>query len=263
MYTPGARQDWSVGFFHSGPPGRFCLATKPTTRRSLFMPKGICERKLTPVEDRFWDKVNKNGPIPKHRPELGSCWIWIGRRESQGYGTINSGDKRLKAHRVAWFIKHGKMPEGELMHHCDNPPCVRYGHLKDGTHTDNMRDSASKGRNGSSKKTHCPKGHPYEGDNLIINYRGRRVCKSCSRIASLNSYRRKNNKPSFEECDKLPKWIPAKLSESQVLEIRRVMDSKNHPSAPSLCVRFGVTSGTLYHIRDRRTWKHLPEEKPQ
>ena len=39
MYTPGARQGRSVGVFHSGPPGRLCLATKPTARRSLFMPR--------------------------------------------------------------------------------------------------------------------------------------------------------------------------------------------------------------------------------
>jgi hypothetical protein len=29
----------------------------------------------SPLEERFWDGVDKNGPVPPHRPELGNCWI--------------------------------------------------------------------------------------------------------------------------------------------------------------------------------------------
>ena len=85
------------------------------------------------VERRFWSKVKRG----EH------CWDWIGRKDKDGYGFFRRG----KAHRFSWTLHIGDIPEGLcVLHHCDNPACVRPGHLFLGTQEDNMKDMAKKGR---------------------------------------------------------------------------------------------------------------------
>jgi hypothetical protein len=102
------------------------------------------------LEERFWAKVNKNGPVPKHCPDLGPCWIWTARGNQCGYGLFGIGGSSncMVAHKVHWaIIAKREIPEGmELLHRCDNPPCVRLEHLRTGTHAENMADMTKKGR---------------------------------------------------------------------------------------------------------------------
>ncbi len=102
------------------------------------------------LEERFWEKVDKNGPVPAHVPELGPCWVWTSSTNGRGYGQISSGGnggRPLKAHRVAWEMENGPIPDGlDVLHKCDNPICTRASHLMLGTHLDNMRDMFTKGR---------------------------------------------------------------------------------------------------------------------
>lgn len=79
------------------------------------------------------------------------CWEWLGCFSSGGYGvyTLHGKIRRhVLAHRVAWVIANEQeIPEGMLvLHHCDNPKCVRPSHLFLGTHQDNQHDKARKGR---------------------------------------------------------------------------------------------------------------------
>jgi len=106
----------------------------------------------TPVAERFWRKVNKDGPVPAHRPELGPCWVWTDHLSS-GYGMIRlestkKGDKgqNVLCHRLAWFLETGTWPEPCALHKCDNRACVRFDHLFEGDRADNIRDMASKNR---------------------------------------------------------------------------------------------------------------------
>jgi hypothetical protein len=102
-----------------------------------------------PLAERFWAKVNKDGPVPLHRPDLGPCWLWIGAADAKGYGKVAAGAREegmQLAHRVAFFLAEGRWPEPCALHHCDNPPCVRREHLFEGTYADNMADCAAKGR---------------------------------------------------------------------------------------------------------------------
>lgn len=78
------------------------------------------------------------------------CIEWIGHRVRGGYGQVNKDGKDAYAHRVAYERQHGEIPDGlRVLHRCDNPPCCNPDHLFLGTHADNMRDKAAKGRSAS------------------------------------------------------------------------------------------------------------------
>ncbi len=96
-----------------------------------------------PLADRFWAKVDKNGPVI--RPELGPCWVWTGYIRQDGYGSIQVLDRSELAHRVSYTLNIGPLILWAL-HKCDNRPCVRPDHLFEGDATTNMRDAMGKGR---------------------------------------------------------------------------------------------------------------------
>lgn len=93
----------------------------------------------------------KPGSAPEHAPELGPCLLWAGTRLKKrgGYGTFYDDDQKLKrAHRVSWEIATETVLSADehVLHRCDNPPCVRFEHLRLGDQSDNMGDMRSKGR---------------------------------------------------------------------------------------------------------------------
>lgn len=95
-----------------------------------------------PLADRFWNKVDK---APGYGPR-GDCWRWMASLNKDGYGAIKVGGT-LGAHRVSWEFVNGEIPAGlQVLHRCDNPPCVNPAHLFTGDHVANMRDAVEKGR---------------------------------------------------------------------------------------------------------------------
>lgn len=94
----------------------------------------------------FWKYVE---PIMDDR----GCWEWRGGLGRFGYGAMNVNGKTQRAHRVAWTIHRGDVPEGLcVLHRCDNPPCVNPAHLFLGTYLDNVRDMDEKGRRKSNPR---------------------------------------------------------------------------------------------------------------
>lgn len=105
-------------------------------------PRGY--RRPTPIGDRFWQYVDRKAGD--------GCWVWTGDHHRMGYGRIwertPEGRQRIRrAHHVSFEMMVGPIPPGmNVLHRCDNPPCVRPDHLFLGTHLDNMRDMVAKGR---------------------------------------------------------------------------------------------------------------------
>lgn len=79
------------------------------------------------------------------------CWLWAGGINERGYGIIGLGTRQdgvAKAHRVAWQLFCGEIPDGlNVLHKCDTPACCRPDHLYLGTLRDNSRDAVERGRN--------------------------------------------------------------------------------------------------------------------
>ena len=99
--------------------------------------------KPRPLADRFWEKVDVGGPD--------KCWLWSACVNDYGYGMIGGDAKHnrgmLRAHRVAWELVNGAIPEGMcVLHRCDNPPCCNPKHLFLGTRASNLADMTRKGR---------------------------------------------------------------------------------------------------------------------
>lgn len=99
------------------------------------------------LEERFWPKVDKNGPIQPHMDTC--CWPWLGSIMSNGYGYLYNGEKGANqtAHHASWTIHNGPLKKGRrVLHRCDYTLCVRPDHLFEGSQRDNVLDAISKGR---------------------------------------------------------------------------------------------------------------------
>lgn len=142
--------------------------------------------KCKPLAERFWPKVDKRGPD--------ECWPWLAALHEYGYGMISVGGKKggmRRAHRIAYELEVGPIPEGlDLDHLCRNRRCVNPAHLEPVTRRENLvRGEGFVGVH--ARKTHCPQGHPYDGENLYVNDRGHRQCRTCQRQYNRESYYRR------------------------------------------------------------------------
>lgn len=94
-------------------------------------------------EQRFWQKVKKNGPVPEHKPELGGCWLWTaGINRGTGYGMfgVRHGEM-MDAHRFSYLLANGSIPEKHDVHHlCHTRHCVRPDHLEALTRSQNLAE---------------------------------------------------------------------------------------------------------------------------
>lgn len=148
-------------------------------------------------EDVFWSKVDKSGGLE-------ACWAWMGSISKKGYGMFyRASDKRwLGAHRVAYELTVGRIPEGlHIDHLCRVRNCVNPSHLEPVTPTENtLRGVGFAAQN--ARKTHCLEGHELAGDNIAIRPRGggERECKTC-RSERDRKYKSKQ-RIACPECDK-------------------------------------------------------------
>jgi hypothetical protein len=122
---------------------------------------------------RFWTKVDTSG----------ECWLWTGSQNGTGYGQITVGGNHRPrlVHRLSYAMHNGPIPEGLVIDQlCRVRLCVNPSHLEVVTTAENIR----RGMAGEHQriKTHCPQGHPYEGDNIyrIASRPNARYCRTCN-----------------------------------------------------------------------------------
>lgn len=150
------------------------------------------KRTYPPFEERFWSKVDLNGP--------GGCWIWLASKAGGGYGKIKepAPSKRwVLAHRVTyeWFV--GPIAKGlDIDHLCRVPECCNPAHLEAVTHQENiLRGNTFAAANASA--THCPQGHPYSPENTYMYDCGthvQRLCMECRRQRCRQYYWRRKGR---------------------------------------------------------------------
>lgn len=135
------------------------------------------------LEERFRSKVEVRDD---------GCHIWVGSRLPRGYGRFG----REYAHRFGYELAKGPIPEGlQIDHLCRNTSCVNPDHLEAVTPLENNRRM----REVTPLPEACPNGHPYEGDNLYVNGKGARECRTCRHDAQRRHWARE----AHEEIERL------------------------------------------------------------
>lgn len=130
---------------------------------------------MTGIFVAWSDRANSPGWI-----EDGTgCEIWMGARNSGGYGHATVNGRTQLVHRLRYEREIGPIPDGLQLDHfaCDNRGCCNPRHCRPVTN----RENVLRGDGLTSQcraKTHCPKGHPYSGDNVRMQ-RGRKRCRHC------------------------------------------------------------------------------------
>jgi len=135
----------------------------------------------------FWSRVNKNGPVPEHRKDLGPCWVWLGAKNQYGYGRMIQNGRQILVHRMLYEKYIGPI-RIETDHLCRNRSCVNPSHLEDVT----RRENSLRGMSPmiiTHRTKRCQRGHTdfYSrgGDHI--------QCKIC-KLESNRRYREKRAK---------------------------------------------------------------------
>ncbi len=117
------------------------------------------------MTDRFWSKVDASG----------DCWEWTACTNDGGYGIytepdpVRPGRRNVRAHRWVWEALVGPIPRGLVIDHlCRVRHCVNPDHMEIVTRGENVLRGATVSA-ANAAKTECPQGHPYAGENLMID----------------------------------------------------------------------------------------------
>ena len=147
-----------------------------------------------------------------HLDHNGGHWMWTASLNHAGYGRFAwTKTKGVAAHRAAWMLFRGEIPDGLQVHHtCYVRACVNPRHLELRTPGENTRDSSPERKPRKPKGQHqtlkavCKNGHPMEGDNVVwrtdtaqgrartaAGKRPFRYCRECSRESNRRQHARR------------------------------------------------------------------------
>lgn len=205
-----------------------------------------------PAAERFWEKVSPE-------PNTG-CLLWLGATfRDTHYGAFRGEDGRTRnAHRVAWELVNGPVPEGMcVLHHCDNRVCVfadpdpRRSHLFLGTVLDNTRDMDAKGRRVNA---------PLSGDASPSRQHPERLARGERHGSRTHPERlaRGNRNGSRRHPERVPRGERhpyARLTEAKVRELRE--RRARGETLASIAADLGVGIDVVHLAATRKTWKHV------
>jgi hypothetical protein len=218
-----------------------------------------------PLADRLWSRVEKTPA---------GCWEWTGNRNALGYGIVTvQHSKRFRAHRVAWELTRGPIPDGMVVcHRCDNPPCCNPEHLFLGTHDENMADMVAKDRHARGERN----GHARMTSEQVreireARARGEPLCLLAERygisetgVCNIAKGRSWGHAPMPEgsTTGRTPflageAVANAKLTADDVLRLRALCRSGWTIKAAAALVPSVSDVAVRYAVRGI-TWKHLP-----
>lgn len=171
------------------------------------MPKGIYPRPSPAT--RFWRHVDKSGPSPEFRPDLGPCWLWTASLTQGGvyrsdYPRFSIKGKDIYAHRFSYELLVGQIPEGlELDHLCRVRHCVNPSHLEPVTQQVNTLRGFTSGAI-SLRTDLCGNGHDLSGENAFWHPgpNGYRGCRICHRANGRRTYARHRQAPEPRPCER-------------------------------------------------------------
>jgi hypothetical protein len=133
------------------------------------------------VPERIWAKLTVADT---------GCWLWSGGTGGKApfsYGVAQLDGKLRSVHRWMYGAICSQPTDDEHVHHvCEVTLCCNPAHLVTMPISQHM---GMRNRN----RTHCPKGHPYSGDNLQVRANGWRVCRHCNNARQREAWQRKRN----------------------------------------------------------------------
>lgn len=139
------------------------------------------------MPDRFWNKIEVNGDT--------GCWEWTASKNHNGYGlyVVSIKPRKLQgAHRAAFIALRFDPEELVCDHLCRVRHCVNPNHMRAVTiRTNTLAGTGYSAVN--ARKTHCPQGHPYDGENLLLEEDGSRKCRTCRNRRGGNAVHSGNN----------------------------------------------------------------------
>ena len=137
------------------------------------------------AEERFWEKVNKTP----------TCWLWT-RSTQKGYGAFWSGERLVRAHRFAWELLVGPIPEGMVLDHivCENTLCVNPAHVEPKTNQENTGRGSARARvRREASRTHCVNGHSWAEYGRRRSDNAGLKCRRCEADAARRSAERRRH----------------------------------------------------------------------
>lgn len=234
--------------------GRYSI--RPLTGR-LARRRTFVGNRPGPVEARLLASVIKD--------QSTECWIWQKAKQRSGHALIKMpGGKMAKAHRVAYEVWVGPIPQGLLvLHSCDNGSCINPKHLRTGTHRDNMDDMVSRGRSCSGDRN-FNKISPLKGSQIGLSKLTEEAVREIRSGMSTREAMQRFGvgkatvckartgfgwKHVAESAQVLPPPGKTKLTIEQVREIKGSAESVD-----ALCQRFGISKPTVYRIKRLPSW---------